>query len=757
MLGILYLTIAIFWGSAVCQCIFPDMAEWTEKSFSGRKIKVCSLFLIVPAWIYTGLIPMTWLVYILSYAMRLSENGMLYANIVVMALFFVSGVVMYIVRKVQGELRLPGLRAMAFSKGEVFFLVFVLYLSLRLFFTTFRIEGDTLYVGLSVFSDFSPHLGMIRSFSGGTNFPTSYSHFAGEDIKYHFMFQFLVGNLEFLGMRLDFAFNIPSLLGMVSTFLLLYVFAVKLTGKRPVGYLAGIFFAFRSSFGVFRYLAERPRGKGVWEAFTERSEFIGYTPNEDWGLWNLNVYCNQRHLAFSLGVLLLVLILFTPYLYAMGKRMRLEWGRVKKARAGQEKRSLLLRREKTYGEQKESVVDDENNGVEGGEDADDHLMTKMALAAAAKKDAALGGKKLVTEADDTPEIPLRVGFFLRRNLFAAKGWEIENPLMAVFAGILLGALAFFNGAVTIAALLVLFIMAAVSDHRLDFLVTALIAGALAILQSAAFIDGNAVTTSFYYGFIAENRTVFGVIDYIFRLTGPVLFVVMAAFILVDAEKRIMTAAFAAPFLFAFHISLTTDVTVNHKYIMISLMLFGILSACVIVKLWEQRKFLVRAAAVGIVVMLCATGFFEYLVVLNRNQKQNNLAFNTHDSVTAWIRENATAQDIFLTSNYALNNVVLGGAMLYNGWQYFGWSAGYDTAYRDEQVRCMYEAENTEELAWLLQENNIRYIIVDHDNRMSADYEVREDVISSAYEAVFSQDEGDWKFTIYDVKKPLAQR
>ena len=215
------------------------------------------------------------------------------------------------------------------------------------------------------------------------------------------MFQFLVGNLEFLGMRLDFAFNIPSLLGMVSTFLLLYVFAVKLTGKRPVGYLAGIFFAFRSSFGVFRYLAERPRGKGVWEAFTERSEFIGYTPNEDWGLWNLNVYCNQRHLAFSLGVLLLVLILFTPYLYAMGKR-----------------------REKTYGEQKESVVDDENNGVEGGEDADDHLMTKMALAAAAKKEEALGGKKLVTEADDTPEIPLRVGFFLRRNLFAAKGWEI---------------------------------------------------------------------------------------------------------------------------------------------------------------------------------------------------------------------------------------------------------------------------------------------------------------------------------------------
>ncbi|MDE7326096.1 MAG: hypothetical protein K2N63_07465, partial [Lachnospiraceae bacterium] len=331
----------------------------------------------------------------------------------------------------------------------------------------------------------------------------------------------------------------------------------------------------------------------------------------------------------------------------------------------------------------------------------------------------------------------------------------SHPLTSVFALFLIGALAFFNGAVTIAALLVLFIMAAGSDHRLDFLVTAVIAGLLAILQSSVFIDGNAVSTSFYYGFIAENRTVFGVIDYIFRLTGPALFVLTAAFILVDAEKRIMTAAFAAPFLFAFHLSLTTDVTVNHKYIMISLMLFGILNACVIIKLFEQKKFLVRAAAAGLVVLLCATGFFEYLVVLNRNQKKNNLAFDTQDKVTAWIRENATAQDIFLTSNYALNNVVLGGAMLYNGWQYFGWSAGYDTAYRDEQVKQMYEASDKEELAWLLSENNIRYIIVDHDNRMSTDYEVREDVISSAYEAVFSQDEGEWKFTIYDVGKPLS--
>ena len=451
------------------------------------------------------------------------------------------------------------------------------------------------------------------------------------------------------------------------------------------------------------------------------------------------MYCNQRHLAFTLGVLLFVLILFTPHLYAMVGRLRLEWENIKKAEKNDRgKRPLFLRKERGDEKTLKGIVTEDNLDV---------------LPEQPKKAAGDDEMVGVPEEED-PQIQKHIKFFLRRSLFAVAGWKFANPVAAVFAGVLLGALSFWNGAVTIAALLVLFIMAAVSDHRLDFLVAAIFAVGLALLQSMAFIDGSAVSTSFYYGFISENRTVFGVIDYIFRLTGPALFVTAAAFILLDVHGRIMTAAFAAPFLFAFHMSLTTDVTVNHKYIMISMMLFGIVEAYLLVRMWEQKKIAVRVAAVGLVCLLTVTGIFDYITVLNRNQKQNNLAFDTQAPVTAWIRENATAQDIFLTSNYALNNVVLGGAMLYNGWQYFAWSAGYDTAYRDGQVCLMYEAESPQELAELVAKNNIRYIIVDHDNRTSADYEVREDVIAAAYEPVYTQDAGDWKLTIYDVQKPL---
>ena len=95
---------------------------------------------------------------------------------------------------------------------------------------------------------------------------------------------------------------------------------------------------------------------------------------------------------------------------------------------------------------------------------------------------------------------------------------------------------------------------------------------------------------------------------------------------------------------------------------------------------------------------------------------------------------------------------MGGAMLYYGWPYYAWSAGYDTEERDRNVRKMYEADSVEELKELITEHGIRYIIVDHDCRTSTEYTVREDIIESAYEVVFERDTGDWSFRIFDTQK-----
>lgn len=701
MLGMLYLMVAVFWGYVVTKRLFPKLAWMTKEDYQGRKLNVSSLFLLIPAWVYVGLIPMTWCVYGTAYLLRASEQSMSFANIIVILIFTISALVLFLQDEKKNRnlhIKKPGL---AMDCKEIIFTIAVLLLSAILFWTTFRIVDGTLYVGLSVFGDFSPHMGMVRSFSTANNFPTVYSHFAGEDIRYHFMFQFLVGNLEYLGIRVDYAFNLASMLGMFSTVSVLYVLGAKILGKRAGGFLSVLFFIFHSSLSVFTYLSEQSNIREAMNAFFHTSAFLNYSTNEDWGLWNLNVYCNQRHFAFTLGYLLLIVVLLLPHFYEAMARLKNRWNARKTER-------LEKRNRNKQGSAAGNILKDMLFGIQ---------------------------------------------FFIQESLFAPEGWKIGNPVQTIVLGVLMGSLAFWNGAVTIGALLVLFVLAIVSDHRLDFLIVALLTVALSFLQSGIFINESAVSPSLFYGFIAENRTFFGVMDYLYRMMGALFFVLLAAFVISDGIKRWLLLAFAAPLVFSFHVSLTTDVTVNHKYIMISLMLMGILAAYVILRIWEQRRFLIRLAAVALTVMLTLTGFFDFLVVINQNQ--SCLTYDTNSKLTKWIQDNSNAQDIFLTSNYSLNEVVLGGAMLFNGWQYFAWSAGYNTALRDELVRQMYEADSVELLRELTEENNIRFIIVDNDNRNSPSYSVREDIIAAAFTAVYTQGEDSWKLTIYDVDKPIA--
>ena len=308
--SILYLAIGILFGYAVIETLFPDMKKIGEKTFDGRGLSLSSYFLRIPAWVLAGLIPLTWITYLTAYALKVlggNEDPLLMADIIVMILFAVLTAGLFFVRYRKAKATQTAQEKAAwFTLAEWIFFAVLLVFFTQLIFDTFSVKEGNLNVGFSVYSDFAPHMGMIRSFSYGNNFPTAYSHFTGEDIRYHFMFQFLVGNLELLGMRIDWAFNLPSIFGLIATCMLLYALGVRLTGKRAVGYLTTVFFIFRSSPSFFRFLAELPKEE-IWETLKTQQSFIEFTQNEGWGLWNLNVYCNQRHLAFAMAVMLLAI------------------------------------------------------------------------------------------------------------------------------------------------------------------------------------------------------------------------------------------------------------------------------------------------------------------------------------------------------------------------------------------------------------------------------------------------------------------
>jgi len=678
-------------GYVLCTYLLPDLEMITETTFRGKSIRLNRGFVLIPAWFVSGTLIVSWTTYLLAYLFQTAPSPLAVANSIALSVFGVVsalGILLQFKRKKEWNMRHQLSRLTA---GEIVFLAAVVCLVIRLMWRTFFVSDGTLYVGLSVFSDFAPHLGMIRSFSLGNNFPTVYSHYAGEDIRYHFMFQFLAGNLEFLGMRLDWAFNLPSALSMISVFSLLYVLAVRLSGNRLAGYLSALFFAFRCSPSFFSYLAEVPKGTPVRDALRANIGFIGYTTHEDWGLWNLNVYCNQRHLAFGICALLLVLHLFIPHLYAMAER----W------------------------QNRQAVV------------------------------TGSGSQKNKTG------ILATAGEFLKFSLFSIDGWKAEAYLRPVVLGVLLGLTAFWNGATLLATIMVLFVLAIVSDRRVEYLITAIITTVLSLIQNNFFMEGLAVGgAKFQFGFIAENTTLFGTIDYIARLTGILFLVLFAAFAVVKGVRRWVLVAFSAPFVFSFFVSLTIDVTVNHKYIMVSIMLMNIFAAILLVKLFAMKNAVIKILCCGLVILMTITGFYDYRTVIKRNHPDFNLKFSMEDPLVDWIDENTTSQDVFLTPYYALSRAVMGGAMLFEGHGYYPMTAGYDTNKRYALTKEMYEASSVRELQGLIEENGIDYIIIDIDARQSMDYELNEAVFDAAYEKVYVEGDGEWMLSIYDTSKPL---
>ena len=718
MLGLLFLVVGVVFGYAVCETLFPNFDRIGEKTFGGKELFLSSYYIRIPAWTLTGLLLLTWVTYLSAYGLKVFggvEYPLAGANVISMGMFGCAAVILLWIRNRKygkHEYQQPENRKVLFC--ELLFFGVLLLLFTELMFNTFSVKDGQLLVGYTVHSDFAPHMGMIRSFSYSNNFPTQYAHFAGEDVKYHFMFQFLTGNLEFLGMRVDFAFNLLSIFGLMATCTLLYALAVKLTGKRLVGGLTVLFFVFRSSPSFFRFLAELPKEELNLKYLWEYSSFFEYTDKESWGLWNIKVYCNQRHLAFAIAMMLLALHFFMPYVYEMAGK--LQAGRDAFATGEKEKKSI----------------------ADGASEAWRHLVS-----------------------------------YVKPFFFTKTAFGVRHPWQALVLGVLLGALSFFNGSVVISCCAMLFFMAAVSDYRLDYLITAVTALILSVLESKLFITGSAVSAQYFFGFLAENETLLGALDYMWKLWGILLLFIGAYLLLGKGVKRYLIVVFSVPLVIAFTVFLIAGlevtpethylvkyyVSVNHKFVMMSAMLLSVYPAIIITGLWEKRSVwfeqgvIMRRVTAGIlVVLMTATGVFEYHVV--RNQDRGHYVYDTQDPVTAWIKENTDTDDLILSGTYDLNPVVLGGGMLYLGHEYYAGSAGYDTDTRKENVREMYASRSPEQLDELVKEHGIDYIIVDEEARY--EYTVREYIIAATYEAVYTQGEDEGKFTIYDTSKSLIQ-
>ena len=94
----------------------------------------------------------------------------------------------------------------------------------------------------------------------------------------------------------------------------------------------------------------------------------------------------------------------------------------------------------------------------------------------------------------------------------------------------------------------------------------------------------------------------------------------------------------------------------------------------------------------------------------------------------------------MTPEYSINEVTMSGVMMYLGWPYYAWSAGYDTYYRAARAVEIYTTASAQVLKETVEEEQITYILFEEGMKFE-EKECREDVIADTYPLVYQSDDG----------------
>ncbi len=103
----------------------------------------------------------------------------------------------------------------------------------------------------------------------------------------------------------------------------------------------------------------------------------------------------------------------------------------------------------------------------------------------------------------------------------------------------------------IAGLLILMGFAAFSDGKLDYVILALVTVMFSEIQSKMFVWGSVVSPSLYLGFLAEDKSAFGVAAYLFEISGIVFPGCCGTAVFYEKDGKGSSGKFLFPAAFAF--------------------------------------------------------------------------------------------------------------------------------------------------------------------------------------------------------------
>jgi len=724
MLALIYLGLAGYLGDRLCRRFYRFV------SFPHR----CAAAVIV------GLLVSSWFTYLAALAFARGSWPLLWGNLV----FFGTGIAVLswprwknkIMKAAQArskvrppaDLYLP--RPKGSSIADWGLIAGYVVLVSWMMFASFSSKDSKLQISNPEYSDFGPNTAIMQSFAVGHNFPTEYPHFSGDHIRYHFLFYFQAGNLEFLGLDPAWSLNLLSIITLVAMLVLVMVLGEVLFNSRAVGRMGSLLFFFFGSFSYIPFLQKQGSARAAIQATLHLREFLpSIFPyrGELWGVWSQVTYLNQRHLASAIGVLLLVLIFLVLRYRAVSGRPVIETPST------------------------DAAMPEPTGLPEIAQHTPHRDLTQPASLPTPPGDASPIPAASTGEVCVVPS-PAKAS---QSVVLATETFRATVPAF-IFSGILLGLLPMWNSAVLIAAFPVLALLFILCPLRLQMLALAITAGMIALPQMLYLSTGRtSMPKLIHWGYTIDHPTAWNVAKYLGFTFGFKWLLIALALVFATGLQRRIFVAVSSLIAVAFCFQFTIEVLANQKFLHIWVIIANLFVAYGLWRLWRFSLGGItvpgKLIAILLVTVIILGGIIDFFPIHNTYWGQVTYR---NDPLIDWLTKETKPRDIFLTDRFVNHPILMAGRRVFYGWPYYGWSAGYDASKRDMVYRELFESKDPRKVFRLLKDNDIAYVAFDNAVR-HVDFIKRpnEQIYAKYFPKVFEDKQNKYNsLTIYKVSE-----
>ena len=753
MLALIYLALAACVGDFFCRRFYQF------ESVAHR----CAAAILV------GLLASSWFTYLAGLAFFWTARPLLWANL----LFFFAAIAVLswpkwksrIVKSTPGKPYLTRSnqyvpRPRGSSTADWLLIAAYVVLVSWMMFASFNTKTGKLRIANPEYSDFGPNTALMQSFAVGHNFPTEYPHYSGDRIRYHFLFYFQAGNLEYLGLDPAWSLNLLSISTLVAMLVIVMTLGEVLFSSRAVGRLGSFLFFFFGSLSYVPFLHRQASTKAALQAITHQRDYLATIfpyRGEAWGTWSQVTYLNQRHFASAIGIVLLVLV-FLVIRYRAVLASRTGIGRGKRNLisdvAGSLSRGFRAFLPLPSPRQSTVAMASPSLGT-ASTDAPSSQPDALSDSGSATMTAAVPPTESIAVSQTDTSAPAVLAETQEQPIVTSERFSAALPGF-VFSGVLLGLLPMWNSAVFLAAAAILGLLFILCPLRFQMLALAATAGLIALPQMLFLSTGSGranMPKLLHWGYTIDHPTVANVATYLGFTFGFKWLLIALALLFATSLQRRFFLAFLSLLAVAFCFQFTIEVLANQKFIHIWVIIANLFVAFAAWRLWRLRILGTTLAgkftAIAAILLIIPGGIIDFFPIHNTGWSEVTYK---NDQLIDWLNKNTTSREIFLTDRFVNHPILMAGRRVFYGWPYYAWSAGYDAGKRDKVYIDMFENRDPWKLYRLLKENDIKYVAFDGAVRQASFIKrPNEQVFATYFPKIFEDKQNRYNsLTIYKI-------